>query len=248
MCPLVRELVATDAPIQVPVAVTCRVLGLARQPYFRWLEQPVTDAELEEAHRANALFGAHRDDAEFGYRFLLDEARDAGSRWPTALRGGSARTTAGGRRSGRRRLAGRARSPARRSTTTGAPWSTTGAASGTSSTPTPRTSCGSPASPSIGPGSAAHGAVPAAAGAGALRGLLPQRTSGVHHRTSTRRRTGGPTSRRSPPAGVHSVHAFPMRLRDRVIGTLNVFGEDKLPLDEDDAKVIRRWPMSRPSQ
>ncbi|MWB99072.1 IS3 family transposase, partial [Agromyces seonyuensis] len=36
------------------------------------------DSELIEAHRANALFDAHRDDPEFGYRFLVDEARDAG--------------------------------------------------------------------------------------------------------------------------------------------------------------------------
>ena len=74
MYPLVREL-AVDG---VPVAVTCRVLKIARQPYYRWLAQPVTDAELEQAYRANALFDAHRDDPEFGYRFLLDEARDAG--------------------------------------------------------------------------------------------------------------------------------------------------------------------------
>ena len=62
----------------IPVAVTCRVLKLARQPYYRWLVCPVTPAELEAAHRANALFDAHRDDPEFGYRFLADEARDAG--------------------------------------------------------------------------------------------------------------------------------------------------------------------------
>ena len=62
----------------IPVTVTCRVLKLARQPYYRWLAAPVTDAELEEAYRANALFDAHTDDPEFGYRFLLDEARDAG--------------------------------------------------------------------------------------------------------------------------------------------------------------------------
>ncbi len=60
--PLVRELAAKDAPIRVPVTVTCRVLKLARQPYYRWLEQPVTDAEYEEAYRANALFDAHKDD------------------------------------------------------------------------------------------------------------------------------------------------------------------------------------------
>ncbi len=62
----------------IPVAVTCRVLKLARQPYYRWLADPVTDAEWTTAHRANALFDAHRDDPEFGYRFLVDEARDAG--------------------------------------------------------------------------------------------------------------------------------------------------------------------------
>ena len=78
MYPLVRELAAAGAPIRVPVAVTCRVLKLARQPYYRWLAQPVTPAELEEAHRANALFDAHKDDPEFGYRFLVDEAREAG--------------------------------------------------------------------------------------------------------------------------------------------------------------------------
>ena len=74
MYPLVREL-AVDG---IPVTVTCRVLKIARQPYYRWLAAPVTDAELEAAYRANALFDAHKDDPEFGYRFLVDEARDAG--------------------------------------------------------------------------------------------------------------------------------------------------------------------------
>ncbi len=62
----------------IPVAVTCRVLKLARQPYYRWLANPITDAEYLEAHRANALFDAHHEDPEFGYRYLVDEARDAG--------------------------------------------------------------------------------------------------------------------------------------------------------------------------
>ena len=78
MYPLVRELAAQETPIRVPVAVTCRVLNLARAPYYRWLANPVTDAEWVAAHRANALFDAHRDDPEFGYRLLADEARDAG--------------------------------------------------------------------------------------------------------------------------------------------------------------------------
>ncbi|MFG2474718.1 hypothetical protein [Streptomyces fagopyri] len=39
----------------------------------------MTDAEFEQATRTNALFDAHREDPEFGYRFLADEARSAGS-------------------------------------------------------------------------------------------------------------------------------------------------------------------------
>ena len=74
MYPLVREL-AGDG---IPVTVTCRVLKIARQPYYRWLKEPVTDAELAAAYRANALFDAHRDDPEFGHRLLADEAREAG--------------------------------------------------------------------------------------------------------------------------------------------------------------------------
>ncbi len=62
----------------IPVAVTCRVLKIARQPYYRWLADPVTDADWAQAHRANALFDAHTDDPEFGHRLLADEARDAG--------------------------------------------------------------------------------------------------------------------------------------------------------------------------
>lgn len=72
--PLVRDL----AEQGIPVTVTCEVLKIARQPYYRWLANPVTDSELEEAYRANALFDAHKDDPEFGYRYLADEARDAG--------------------------------------------------------------------------------------------------------------------------------------------------------------------------
>jgi putative transposase len=74
MYPLVREL-AVDG---IPVTVTCRVLKIARQPYYRWLACPVNDSEWIEAHLANAVFDAHRDDPEFGYRFLADEARLAG--------------------------------------------------------------------------------------------------------------------------------------------------------------------------
>ena len=74
MFPLVREL-AEDG---IPVTVTCRVLSLCRQQYYRWLKEPITTDQLDQAHLANAVFDAHRDDPEFGYRFLADEARHAG--------------------------------------------------------------------------------------------------------------------------------------------------------------------------
>ncbi len=61
----------------IPVTVTCRVLKLARQPYYRWLNDAVTTAERVAADRANALFDAHCEDPEFGYRFLADEAEAA---------------------------------------------------------------------------------------------------------------------------------------------------------------------------
>lgn len=71
MYPLVREL-AVDG---IPVTVSCRVLKLARAAYYRWLETPFTGGQLDEAWSANAVFDAHRDDPEFGYRFLADEVR-----------------------------------------------------------------------------------------------------------------------------------------------------------------------------
>ncbi len=49
----------------------CRVLKLARQPYCRWLADPVTSAEYAEVHRANASLYIHRDDPELGYRYLV---------------------------------------------------------------------------------------------------------------------------------------------------------------------------------
>ncbi|WP_184830570.1 IS3 family transposase [Allocatelliglobosispora scoriae] len=72
--PLVKDLAADG----IPVAVTCRVLKISRQHYYRWLAEPVTLAEYTQAWRADALFDAHRDDPEFGYRFLADEAAAAG--------------------------------------------------------------------------------------------------------------------------------------------------------------------------
>jgi hypothetical protein len=59
----------------IPVTVSCRVLQFARAAHHRWLNAPFTDDQLGEAWLANAIFDAHRDDPEFGYRFLADEPR-----------------------------------------------------------------------------------------------------------------------------------------------------------------------------
>ena len=73
MYPLVRELAAVDAPLRVPVAVTCRVLGFSKQAFYAWEKHPVCDRAWEEAHLINAAVDAHRDDPAFGYRFIADE-------------------------------------------------------------------------------------------------------------------------------------------------------------------------------
>src|SRR5690625_4652946 len=66
--PLVRELAADG----IPVAVSCRVLKVSRQPYYRWLSAPVSEAEVNEAYRVNALFDATSYDSEIGHRYLAD--------------------------------------------------------------------------------------------------------------------------------------------------------------------------------
>jgi putative transposase len=70
----VRDLAASG----IPAEVSLDVLGLGRSPYYRWRIKPVTESELVEAYLANAIFDAHRDDPEFGYRFLFDEITAAG--------------------------------------------------------------------------------------------------------------------------------------------------------------------------
>jgi len=74
MYPVISEL-ATDG---IPVSVSCRVLGLARQPYYRWLHRPAGPLEARRRVLAAAIWEAHTDDPEFGYRFLADEVRAAG--------------------------------------------------------------------------------------------------------------------------------------------------------------------------
>jgi len=75
---MIYPLVAQLAAGGIAVTITCRVLKVARQPYCRWLSSPVSDRDLHEAHLVNALHDAHRDDPEFGYRFLGHKVRAAG--------------------------------------------------------------------------------------------------------------------------------------------------------------------------
>ena len=72
--PLVREL----ADEGFPVALTCGVLGFARQSFYEWEAEPISNRDWEDAHLANELFDLHHDDPPFGYRFLADELKDRG--------------------------------------------------------------------------------------------------------------------------------------------------------------------------
>jgi putative transposase len=76
--PLVLELAATGAPVRVPVAVTCRVLGFSKQAFYQWRASPVSDRDWSDAHLINAAYDIHADDPAFGYRFISDELNAAG--------------------------------------------------------------------------------------------------------------------------------------------------------------------------
>jgi transposase InsO family protein len=72
--PLVRDLAAEGFPVRL----TCGVLGFSTQAYYKWLAEPVSQRDLDDAYLTNALLDAHGDDPAFGYRFLADELERAG--------------------------------------------------------------------------------------------------------------------------------------------------------------------------
>ena len=76
MYPLVRELAADN----IPVAVTCRVLGFSKQAFYAWNANPVCRRDWDDAHLINAAIDIHHDDPEFGYRFITDELAEQGLR------------------------------------------------------------------------------------------------------------------------------------------------------------------------
>jgi transposase InsO family protein len=59
--------------VRVPVAVTCRVLGISRQAYYQWRAAPVSQRDFDDAHLINAALDIHADDPADGYRFIADE-------------------------------------------------------------------------------------------------------------------------------------------------------------------------------
>lgn len=64
--------------VRVPVAVTCRVLGISRQAYYQWRAAPVSQRDWDDAHLINAALGIHADDPADGYRFIADELAERG--------------------------------------------------------------------------------------------------------------------------------------------------------------------------
>ena len=72
--PLVRELAAEG----IPVRLTCGVLGFSTQAFYKWQASPICGRDLDDAHLTNAIVDIHRDDPEFGYRFISDELERAG--------------------------------------------------------------------------------------------------------------------------------------------------------------------------
>jgi putative transposase len=72
--PLVQELAADGCP----VTVTCGMLGFSTQAFYKWQANPICYREWDDAHLTNAIVDIHRDDPEFGYRFISDELEVAG--------------------------------------------------------------------------------------------------------------------------------------------------------------------------
>lgn len=50
-----------------------------------------------------------------------------------------------------------------------------------------------------------------------------------------------------PPGRFRAVHTVPMRLREQVIGALNLFRAALGPFDAASERIVRPWPTSLPS-
>ncbi len=74
MYPLVQELAVEG----FAVTVTCGMLGFSPQAFYTWQADPICQRDWDDAHLTNAIVDIHRDDPEFGYRFISDELEVAG--------------------------------------------------------------------------------------------------------------------------------------------------------------------------
>lgn len=72
--PLVVDLKADGIPVQR----SCEVLGFSPQAFYKWLAQPYSDRDWDDAHLVNRIVDIHAADPEFGYRFITDELHKAG--------------------------------------------------------------------------------------------------------------------------------------------------------------------------
>ncbi|MCD7100547.1 IS3 family transposase [Pseudoclavibacter sp. 13-3] len=77
--PLVQELAVTGTRLRVPVTVTCRVLKITKQGYFKWLAVGVSQRDWDDAHLANQAFDMHQEDPEYGYRQIAWELEATGA-------------------------------------------------------------------------------------------------------------------------------------------------------------------------
>ncbi len=66
------------ARIRVPVAVACKMLKVSTQGYHKWLTDPVSQRDWDDAHAIDVLLDLHAEDPTLGYRFLTDELAEAG--------------------------------------------------------------------------------------------------------------------------------------------------------------------------
>jgi len=131
---------AADARIRVPVAVACRVLRLSTQGYYKWLKDPVSQRDWDDAHAIDVPLGIHEDDPTLGYRF--PHRRAGRCRHHRIREHGLATVLDAGVFASQHRRRGKPASQVRRSMTTCSPSSTTRARPGTSSTSPCRTRCG----------------------------------------------------------------------------------------------------------
>jgi len=76
MYPLVCEL----ADENIPVSVTCRVLGFSKQAFYKWKRQPYSDRDHADAVATNRIIDIHAEFPEFGYRLIADEVDIAENR------------------------------------------------------------------------------------------------------------------------------------------------------------------------